>query len=214
MSVMEDPADQLCMALACKRFAQVSSLKPIKIISSVKFRYIPAGPPCHEVFMMLRRIAPMDENGRQKAMWSLCTECLRYQPTKKSCWGKDGLEYAKLEPAKDAWKTWLNAVRDWTDKFAFQCPVCWLRAKRELMEVECAKAAVAAVAEDLAAADQLQAEAEAAAKKLEEADKEEEATDDDEVMTYDEEGMADDEEEMTEEEEEEEEEEEDDLYDA
>lgn len=128
-SHIDDPIEQLCLALTCKRLLQVSSFVVVKIPSVSKHRYLPP-PFCDRMLMLMRRLAPSGARGlRQKRTLALCCDCLRYQSTKKSYWKKDGKRYTTAKPGVGAWKIWDSTVWSWTSWYSFQCPACWLRER-------------------------------------------------------------------------------------
>ncbi|RKK27305.1 hypothetical protein BFJ66_g16720 [Fusarium oxysporum f. sp. cepae] len=93
-SHVTDPIDQLCLALTCRRLLQISSSLAVKIPSVSKHKYLPP-PLCHGMLSLLRRLAPLDARGRPKRTSALCCDCLRYLPTKKSYWKKEGERYSR-----------------------------------------------------------------------------------------------------------------------
>ncbi|KAH7175909.1 hypothetical protein EDB81DRAFT_751347 [Dactylonectria macrodidyma] len=127
-----NPIDELCLALTCKRFLQVSTFWELKIPSVAKHRYLPP-PFCPYILSMMRRLAPLDSHGRLKRTTALCCDCLRYRPLRKSYWKEDGKRYSLEVPPEDADEPWDDRVSIWKSKTSFQCPTCWLKEKMELL---------------------------------------------------------------------------------
>lgn len=132
-SHIDDPIEQLCLALTCRRLLQISSFRVVKIPSISKHRYLPP-PFCYRMFSLLRRLAPLDARGRPKRTLALCCDCLWYRPTRKSYWKKDGERYTTAKPGIGAWEIWDSRVSAWTSSYSFQCPACWLRERMMTQE--------------------------------------------------------------------------------
>lgn len=128
-----DPLDQLCLALTCRRLLQVSSFLIVKIPSVSKHRYLNSQSGCG-MLPLLRRLVPVDARGRPRRTLALCCDCLWYRPTRKSYWTNDGNQYVLMEPGRHAQEVWDGWVSIWTSKFSFQCPACWLKERRAILE--------------------------------------------------------------------------------
>ncbi|KAI1398885.1 hypothetical protein F4819DRAFT_467001 [Hypoxylon fuscum] len=113
--------DRLCLALSCKRILQSSSMVSIRIPLVAKHRLHPS-PICPAMLSLLRRLAPQDalSHSRKKKL-SLCCDCLRYRPKRKSYWKKEGKRYPTENPHAGVWE---DIVMSWNSEYSFQCPSC------------------------------------------------------------------------------------------
>lgn len=70
----------------------------------------------------LRLVKPLTASGRAKNAWSVCNDCMRYRPRRKSYWKKRQGEWVSTEVWGDAWE---GKVSGWNANYSLQCPGYW-----------------------------------------------------------------------------------------
>jgi len=120
-----DEVDQLCLALACKKLLQTSTVISLKTLRPIEHK---AACPCRSMERLLTRIKPLNGRGCEKKSWAVCYDCMRYRPTMKSYWkGKRGDWVSK--------ESWEDFVKSWEKRSLVQCPQCWSEKRRVVMKL-------------------------------------------------------------------------------
>lgn len=119
-------ANQVCLALACKRLLQTSSLVVIEIPSADKHRHM-VPPFCDGMLELMRRMDPVAPGVRRQGAALLCWDCLWYLPINKSYWDKEAEKHATMQSESLVSKGWDWRAWDWEQGASLQCPACWLR---------------------------------------------------------------------------------------
>lgn len=110
--------DKLCLALTCKQLLEVSTMANIELPSSEGHMKL---LPCRRMEDLLKRIRPLDAQGREITTVALCVDCHRYQPKAVSYWvmAKTRGQTVKVED-------WYDMLVKWTMENSERCPACQL----------------------------------------------------------------------------------------
>ncbi|KAI5458464.1 hypothetical protein BGZ63DRAFT_391429 [Mariannaea sp. PMI_226] len=128
-------ADSISLAFSCKALLRIATLCELEVPNRVAHmaRWAPIPPnegehlqhcTCVNMEFLLQRIRQRDSRGFPSRAWSVCIDCMRCLPTRKSYWSRMQNEIELAEWEKDDGRKWDNVVKHFSTGVRLQCPSC------------------------------------------------------------------------------------------